>query len=104
MKGNPKKRYDGDFKCEAVRIADVAEVTDRQVERDLGLYQGAIRTWRKDLEADPVDAFPGAGHQKPLEEEVRRLRRELEIAREERDILKKAVAIFSKTPKAGSGS
>ncbi len=104
MKGNPKKRYDGDFKREAVRIADAAEVTDRQVERDLGLYQGAIRTWRKELEADPEASFPGTGHQKPLEEENRRLRRELEITREERDILKKAVAIFSKTPKAGSGS
>ena len=44
------------------------------------------------------------GHQKPLEEVNRRLRRELEIDREERDILKKAVVIFSKTPKAGSGS
>ena len=44
------------------------------------------------------------GHQKPLEEVNRRLRRELEIAREERDILKKAVVIFSKTPKADSGS
>ena len=104
MKGNPKKRYDGDFKREAVRIADAAEVTDRQVERDLGLYQGAIRTWRKELEADPEASFPGTGHQKPLEEEVRRLRRKLEIAREERDILKKAVAIFSKTPKIGSSS
>ena len=104
MKGNPRKTYDADFKREAVRIADVGNVTDRQVERDLGLYQGAIRTWRRELEADPVDAFPGTGHQKPLEEEVRRLRRQLQIAEEERDILKKAVAIFSKTPRAGSGS
>ena len=78
--------------------------TDRQIERDLGLYQGAILRWRDELEADPIDAFPGTGHQKPLEEEVRRLLRELDIAREERDILKKVVAIFSKTPKADSGS
>jgi transposase len=104
MKGKQKRTYDVDFKREAVRLADGEGVKDRQVERDLGLYQGAIRTWRKELEADSEAAFPGAGHQKPLEEENRRLRRELEIAREERDILKKAVAIFSKTPKAGSGS
>ena len=68
------------------------------------LHQGAILRWRDELEADPIDAFPGTGHQKPLEEEVRRLLRELDIAREERDILKKVVAIFSKTPKADSGS
>ena len=104
MKGKQKRTYDADFKREAVRLADGEGVTDRQVERDLGLYQGAIRTWRKELDADSGAAFPGTGHQKPLEEENRRLRRELDIAREERDILKKAVAIFSKTPKAGSGS
>jgi transposase len=103
MKGNPKRKYDAEFKREAVRLADREGVKDRQVERDLGLYQGPIRTWRTELEANSVDAFPGTGHQKPLEEENRRLRRELEIAREERDILKKAVAIFSKTPKPGSG-
>jgi len=54
--------------------------------------------------ADPIDAFPGTGHQKPLEEENRQLRRELDIVREERDILKKVVAIFSTGPKADSGS
>ena len=98
------KRYDAEFKRESVRLADTSGKTDRQIERDLGLYQGAILRWRDELEADPIDAFPGTGHQKPLEEEVRRLLRELDIAREERDILKKVVAIFSKTPKADSGS
>ena len=101
---NRRKRFDTDFKREAVRIADEGVTTDRQVERDLGLYQGAIGVWRRELGADLVNAFPGTGHQKPLEEEVRRLRRELEIARQERDILKKAVAIFSEVPKPGSDS
>lgn len=104
MKTKENKKYDVDFKKEAVRIADANGMTDRQVERDLGLYQGAIGSWRKALRADPEHAFPGTGRQKPLEEENRRLRRELEIARQERDILKKAVAIFSKTPKRGSDS
>ena len=107
MKGqgtsHPGKRYDAEFKRESVRLADTSGKTDRQIERDLGLYQGAIRRWRDELEADPIDAFPGTGHQKPLEEENRRLLRELDIAREERDILKKVVAIFSKGPKADSG-
>ena len=47
------------------------------------------------LEEDQRQAFPGQGHLKPDEEEMRRLRRELERVREERDILKKALAIFS---------
>ena len=42
---------------------------------------------------------PGTGHLKPEDEEMRRLQRENAILREERDILKKALAIFSKTPR-----
>lgn len=91
-----KKRYDAAFKRESIRLAETSGKTDREIEQDLGLYPGAIGRWRKSLEADPIDAFPGTGHQKPLEEENRRLRRELDVVREERDILKKAVAIFSK--------
>ena len=85
MKGqgtsHPGKRYDSEFKRESVRLADTSGKTDRQIERDLELYQGAIRRCRDELEADPIDAFPGTGHQKPLEEENRCLRRELDIAR-----------------------
>jgi|TARA_B100000315_G_C14510587_1_gene556745 transposase len=99
-----KKRYDAEFKRESVRLAENSGKADRNIEQDLGLYQGAIGRWRKELGADPADAFPGTGHQKPLEEENRQLRRELEIAREERDILKKVVAIFSEGPKTDSGS
>lgn len=91
-----KKRYDSGFKKEAIRLADSSGKTDREIEQDLGLYPNAIGRWRKVLEADPIDAFPGTGHQKPLEDENRRLRRELDVVKEERDILKKAVAIFSK--------
>ena len=63
---NSKRQYDAEFKKEAVRLADTSGKTNRQIERDLGLYQGAIGRWRKELEADPMDAFPGTGHQKPL--------------------------------------
>jgi len=90
-----KKRYDAAFKKETIRLADSSGKKDREIEQDLGLYPNAIGRWRKSLELDPVDAFPGTGHQKPLEDENRRLRRELDVVREERDILKKAVAIFS---------
>lgn len=91
-----KKSYDVEFKREAVRLADNSEKGDSTIERELGLYQGAIRTWRKALLSDSGAALPGAGHMKPAEEELRRLRRELEEVRQERDILKKAMAIFTK--------
>jgi transposase len=98
-----RRSYDGAFKREAVRLADSSGKTDRAVEGELGLYQGALRHWREEVQDDPENAFPGVGHLKPLEAENLRLRRELAIAQEERDILKKAVAIFSKKPKTSSG-
>lgn len=91
-----KKRYDVEFKRETVCLADNSEKGDSAIERELGLYQGAIRTWRKALRLDSRDAFPGTDHMKPAEEEIRRLRQELEEVRQERDILKKAMAIFTK--------
>lgn len=105
MESKRKRKYEPTFKREAVRLAEESGKTDRQVERELGLYQGAIGQWRKELEKDPEHAFPGTGRLKPLEEENRRLRRELAGVREERDILKKAIAIFSERgPKPGTGS
>lgn len=104
MEAKARKKYDPAFKREAVALCAKPGCTARSVERDLGLYPGAITHWKRELHKDRVDAFPGTGHLRPLEEETRRLRRERDIARQERDILKKAVAIFSKTPRAGIGS
>lgn len=105
MEAKRKKKFEPSFKQEVVRLADGPGKTDRQVERELGLYQGAIGQWRKELKEDPENAFPGTGRMKPLEEENRRLRRELAGVREERDILKKAIAIFSeRAPKTSTGS
>jgi hypothetical protein len=56
-----RKRYDREFTLEAVRLADKPDAVDRRVEQDLGLYQGAIRHWREELEADPKHAFVGTG-------------------------------------------
>jgi transposase len=98
------KSYDPDFKRQTVDLADSSDRADRTIEEELGLYQGAIRTWRKELKKDNAHAFPGKGHRKPIEEENDALRRENEILRQERDILKKAAAIFSHVPRTGTHS
>jgi transposase len=90
-----RRTFTREFKEEAVRM-----VTERghhlsQVARDLGLDPKLIRRWRAALEQEGPQAFPGKGHQKPEEEELRRLRREIARLEEEREILKKALAIFS---------
>ncbi len=93
--GNRRKKYDRQFRLEAIRLASESGVTNGSVERDLGLYQGAISHWKKELGKDPANAFPGLGRLKPEQEEIRCLRRELERTKRERDILKKAAAYFS---------
>ena len=98
------KRYDKEFKIEAVRLASEPGNTQSQVQRDLGIGQGVISRWKKELKLDGKQAFPGKGNLKPQDEEVRNLRREVEKLRRERDILKKAVAIFSEDPHRYSDS
>jgi transposase len=66
------------------------------IARDLGIHPNVLYKWRDQLEADPEHAFPGKGKLKPEDEELRRLRREVENLKEERDILKKALAVFSR--------
>ncbi len=51
--------------------------------------------WKARLQVDGQQAFPGTGRQKEDEELIRRLKRENEQRRQEREILKKALAIFS---------
>jgi transposase len=91
-----QKVYAKEFKEEAVRLAQSSDKPAAQVARDLGISDSALYLWQKQLCEKGPDAFPGTGHQSTLEEENRRLKRELEIARQERDILKKVVSIFSR--------
>jgi transposase len=98
------KRYDKEFKMEAVRLASEPGNTQAAIERDLGIGQGVISRWKRELERNGEQAFPGKGCLKPQDEQVRSLRREVERLRRERDILKKAVAIFSEDPNRYSGS
>ena len=98
------KRFDKEFKIEAVRLASEPGNTQARIERDLGISQGIISRWKRELFKDGKQAFPGKGHLKPEDEAMRRLKRENERLRRERDILKKAVAIFSEDPNKYSDS
>ena len=91
-----QKVYTKEFKEEAVKLVQNSGKSTAQIARELGVSDSAIYQWQKQLAEKGLDAFPGTGHQSALEEENRRLKRELEIARQERDILKKAVSIFSR--------
>ena len=90
-----KRTYSREFKLEALGLVETSGKSIRQIERDMGIGKGCLYRWRDEFEAEGVQAFPGHGRLAPEQEELRRLKRELEIVRQERDILKKAVAIFS---------
>ena len=92
-----RKRYSKEFKLEAVRMLEAGNRSGQQIEDDLGIGSGQVYKWRKELAASGQRAFPGNGTAR--DEELVRLRKENARLREERDILRKAVAIFSKPPR-----
>ena len=105
MSGRRHRRtYDKAFKCEAVRLVLEEGHSAAEVERNLGTGRGIVSRWVHELTEDPDHAFPGKGHLKAPEEEIRALKRELERVKRELDILKKAVAIFSTEPERYSDS
>jgi transposase len=91
-----RKTYTREFKVEAVRLLESSGKNGHEIERDLGIGSGQVYRWRKQLAAEGggIRAFPGTGN--PRDEEFVRLKRENAVLREERDILRKAVAIFSR--------
>ena len=91
-----QKSYTREFKLEAVRLVKSSGKPMSQIARDLGVSDSALYHWSKQLAEQGEQAFPGSGHQTAQEEELRRLRCELEVTRQERDIVKKALHIFSR--------
>ena len=94
-----QKVYTREFKEQAVQLAQTSGKPITQIARELSISDTSIHQWRKELAEHGQEAFPGSGHQMALEEENRRLKRELERVLQERDILKKVVSIFSREPK-----
>ncbi len=94
-----RRKYDAEFKRETIRLLVQGGRKIADLARDMGIHQNVLRKWRQQYLKDNEHAFPGKGHLRPEDEEIRRLKRELTDVKEERDILKKALAIFSKHPK-----
>jgi transposase len=91
-----RRTYSREFKVEAVRLLETSGKSASQVERDLGIGKGNLWRWKRELAADSENAFPGQGRLTAEQERLRQLEGENEVLRQERDILKKAVAIFSR--------
>jgi transposase len=90
-----RRTYTDEFKREAVQLLETSGKSTRQLERDLGIGKTCLSRWKRELEVKGQQAFPRQGRVTPEQERIRELEWENEILRQERDILKKAVAIFS---------
>ena len=96
-----RRRYDPDFKRNAVQLTDDPDRSVQDVADSLGISKDLLYKWRREFRAKEELAFPGNGREALTEQEkkIRDLEKKLKDAEMERDILKKAVAIFSRAPK-----
>jgi transposase len=96
--GKKRNKYTKEYNIEAVRLIVEEGRAISEVARELGVAQSLLHRWKMKSEEGKIDPFPGKGRLSTEDEELRQLRRENNRLRMERDILKKAVAIFSKEP------
>lgn len=89
------KKYDLEFKINAVRLVIEQGLTVNKASQDLGVGLSTLERWISEHKQHGAAAFPGKGRLRPDDDKLRTLERENEILRRERDILKKALAIFS---------
>ena len=84
--------YSLEFRLEAVRLLRGSNRTIPQLAKELGCSPQSLRNWSRQLDVDDGDRD---GLNTAERDELRRLRRELRIVTEEREILKKAAAFFA---------
>jgi transposase len=91
-----KRTYPREFKLQAVELVKSGGKSAGEIERELGITPGLLAKWKQRLKVDGQQAFPGKGRLKEDEELIRRLQRENELLRQEREVLRKALSIFSR--------
>ena len=99
-----QKTYDKEFKLNAVKLylANKDTKSIKAIAEDLGVSRPSLGHWIKNYKAGGDKSFVGSGH--VVNQELRDLKRELQLVKQERDILKKAVAIFSTPQNKGTNS
>src|SRR5256714_11249830 len=91
----PRRTYPAEFKAEAVKLVTEQGYSVAEAARSLGIHETLLRSWKQALQDKGDQAFPGQGKLPALEEELRRLRADNKRLLAERDILKKATALFA---------
>jgi transposase len=99
MSKKKRKNYSREFKMEALGLITKKGYSIAEASRNLGIDYSVLRRWKNQFADDSQNTFPGKGRLKTPDEELRKLKRELERVTEERDILKKALAYFAEDQK-----
>ena len=94
-----RRSFDKEFKLSAVKLVLESEKPVKSIASDLGISENTLFNWKKKYLEDAQYAFPGKGHIKPEQEEIRRRDKEIATLKMERDILKKALTFFAKDGK-----
>lgn len=93
-----RRQYSKQFKVDAVELVLRSEKSTKAIALDLGISVDLLYRWKYQYQAGKNSAFPGSGNLKDTEaDQIRKLERELRSVKEEREILKKALAVFSRT-------
>jgi transposase len=99
MDGKKYRTYPKEFKLEALEMLKRSDKSAGQIERELGITPGLLVKWRaryQVLQQGKQEVQLGPSDLEGAKAEIRRLRHELAVVEEEREILKKALNIFSR--------
>ena len=99
MKRIPRRLFTEEFKREAIKLVTEQQLNIASAGRQLDVDPKSIRAWMAQAERGELKATLGAAKLTADQQRIRELERDLAIAREERDILKKATAYFAKLTK-----
>jgi transposase len=94
--GEERRHFSREFKRDAVQLVAEKGMSVGKVARELDIHPNLLHLWRRKFLAEGDKAFVGKGRVTPEEAEIKGVRKQLEKVRQERDILKKALAVFSK--------
>jgi len=93
-----RRKYSREFKLEAIRMYERGERSMAEIERELGITKGLVWKWQASLAKQPKkeEAFPGNGRLTESEDRIRQLERENAMLRQDKEILKKVLVMYSK--------
>lgn len=96
-----RKKYSKQFKLDTIAAYEAGDKSMAQMERELGIADGLLRRWRLELRqvGDEAEVFPGNGNLPDSEARIRQLERENAQLRQEKEILKKVLGIYSRDTK-----